>query len=111
MQERLPCQFASVDVSDVMGTSLTNVTKEILKFKVQPDTGARQEFFMDTPRSVSHEEMNQDEVDHHMSSPTTLPQLTNQDFDGYVKSADLVMVAFGAPWCPWSQRLEPVNSP
>jgi len=33
--ERLPCQFASVDVSDVMGTSLTNVTQHIVKFKAR----------------------------------------------------------------------------
>ena len=28
-----------------MGTSVTNVTKEILKFKVAPDSGHRQEFY------------------------------------------------------------------
>jgi len=63
---------------------------------------------MDAPHSISHAEMLKDEVDHHMANPTVLPQLNDKDFDQYVKGADLVMVAFGAPWCPWSQRLEPV---
>ena len=60
--ERLPCQFASVDVEDVMGTSVTNVTKEILKFKVAPDSGHRQEFYIDEQPSIVHEEMDAEEV-------------------------------------------------
>ena len=35
-------------------------------------------------------------------------QLTDHDFDRFVQMNGLVMIAFGAPWCPWSQRLEPV---
>ena len=32
---------------------------------------------------------------------------TEDDFERHVAGKDLVMVAFGAPWCPWSRRLEP----
>jgi len=106
--ERLPCQFASVDVSDVMGTSLNNITAEILKFKVQPDQGSRQEYFTELPHAVTHEELEQHEVVAHREQPASLPQLTDGDFDDYIKGSELVLVAFGAPWCPWSQRLEPV---
>lgn len=30
------------------------------------------------------------------------------DFDTFVSMSELVMVAFGAPWCPWSRKLTPV---
>jgi len=106
--ERLPCQFASVDVSDVMGTSLTNITAEILKFKTSPDQGQRQEYFTELPHAIAHEELAHHEVAEHKAQPASLPQLTDADFDEYVKGSDLMLVAFGAPWCPWSQRLEPV---
>lgn len=106
--ERLPCQFASIDVSDVMGTSLTNVTKEILKFKVSPDSGHRSEFYFEQDREIVHEEIEAADSHAIMANPGSLPTLTDHDFDTYVKGADLVMVVFGAPWCPWSQRLDPV---
>mmetsp|Transcript_79173 Transcript_79173/g.157411 ORF Transcript_79173/g.157411 Transcript_79173/m.157411 type:complete len:179 (-) Transcript_79173:1549-2085(-) len=61
--ERLPCQFASVDLFDVMGTSLTNITGDITKFRVSPDAGHRQEFFVDLPHAVKHERMDTDEED------------------------------------------------
>ena len=51
-QERLPCQFASVDLFDTMGTALTNVTKDISKFRVAPDTGHLKEFYVEAPRAV-----------------------------------------------------------
>ena len=41
--ERLPCQFATVDLFDTMGTALTNVTKDISKFRIA-DTGHMKEF-------------------------------------------------------------------
>jgi len=106
--ERLPCQFASVDLFDVMGTSLTNVTAEVIKFRVAPDAGHRSEFFVDEPRAVDHEDLDEDEVAALREMPDEMPRLTERNFDDIVKNHDLVMVAFGAPWCPWSQRLEPV---
>ena len=107
--ERLPCQFASVDLHDVMGTSLTNVTKDILKFRVAKDADHKEEFYVDAPRAVAHEELEDDEVAALDELPSTMQQLTRvNEFDMLVQNYDLVMVAYGAPWCPWSQRLEPV---
>lgn len=106
--ERLPCQFATVDLADVMGTALTNVTAEIVKFRVAPDTGHKNEFYVETPRAVKHEELDAGELEFLLTMPTDIPTLTEHDFDRFVKMNDLVLVAFGAPWCPWSQRLEPV---
>ena len=107
-QERLPCQFATVDLGDVMGTSLTNVTGEIIKFRVAPDEGHKSEFYVEDEKNVKHEEMNEMELALYKAMPENLPMLTEHEFDRFVKMNDLVLVAFGAPWCPWSQRLEPV---
>jgi len=106
--ERLPCQFAVVDVEDIMGTSVTNVSKEILKFKIAPDSGHRQEFYIDEQPSIVHEELDAEEAEMHMAMPTELPRLKDDDFERVVKQGDVSLIAFGAPWCPWSQRLEPI---
>ncbi len=83
--ERLPCQFASVDLYDVMGTSLTNVSTSLLKFKVAPDAGHRQEYFVDDDHRVAHEEIDAEVKDMLMAMPDTLPTLTDHDFDRFVK--------------------------
>mmetsp|Transcript_5408 Transcript_5408/g.17930 ORF Transcript_5408/g.17930 Transcript_5408/m.17930 type:complete len:483 (+) Transcript_5408:76-1524(+) len=107
--ERLPCQFASVDVSDVMGTSLTNVTQHIIKFKVAPEAGHRKaEYYRERDDDVEHEVLDDEEQGYLDTLPATLPQLNDHSFEQTIKSYDLVLVAFGAPWCPWSQRLDPV---
>jgi len=106
--ERLPCQFASVDLHDVMGTSLTNVTAEIVKFRVAPDAGHLQEFYVEAPRALKHEQLKDEEVEALTAMPESVPMLTENNFDAFVSGHDLALVAFGAPWCPWSQRLEPV---
>ena len=76
VQERLPCQFATVDLADVMGTSLTNVTAEIVKFRVAPDAGHKDEFYVEQPRSVKHEEMHEHELALFTSMPENVPQVT-----------------------------------
>ena len=106
--ERLPCQFTSVDLHDVMGTSLTNITGEIVKYRVAPDAGLRQEFYVEKPRAVQNEKLDDAEVAELESMPDSVPLLTDKIFDDFVTGHDVTLVAFGAPWCPWSQRLEPV---
>merc|ERR1740130_2503972 len=86
--ERLPCQFAVVDVEDIMGTSVTNVSKEILKFKIAPDSGHRQEFYIDEQPSIVHEELDPQEQEMHMARPTELPRLKDDDFERIGKAAD-----------------------
>eukprot|EP00316_Scyphosphaera_apsteinii_P012253 CAMPEP_0119341400 /NCGR_PEP_ID=MMETSP1333-20130426/102337_1 /TAXON_ID=418940 /ORGANISM="Scyphosphaera apsteinii, Strain RCC1455" /LENGTH=407 /DNA_ID=CAMNT_0007353357 /DNA_START=374 /DNA_END=1597 /DNA_ORIENTATION=+ len=106
--ERLPCQFASVDVSDVMGTSVTNVTQHIIKFKVAADKGHRDvTYFAErADKEIVHEDVEGHELE--IIEHSQLPQLHDAIFEQFIKSHDLVLVAFGAPWCPWSQRLDPV---
>ncbi len=104
--ENLPCQFAAIDVSDIMGTALTNISQQIVKFKVNPGDGHREgEYYMErADEAIEHEELAPDAL---VNAPV-LAQLDADTFEPSVKSADVVLVAFGAPWCPWTQRLDPV---
>jgi len=106
--ERLPCNFASVDLFDAMGTSLTNISADILKYKVTAGLGERSEFYIEHPHAVKHEQLEDHEVEYFRKLPDTLPMLHSDNFQQFAEAADLVLVAFGAPWCPWSQRLEPI---
>ena len=74
--ERLPCQFATVDLADAMGTSLTNVTAEIIKFRTATEAGAKQEFYVEEPRAVKHEDLNEEEMLQYKTMPENVPMVS-----------------------------------
>ncbi|KAK7405080.1 hypothetical protein VNO78_06264 [Psophocarpus tetragonolobus] len=99
----LSCEFASVDVSDVLGTHRLNITKTVRKFSIDSNlrpTGA--EFHSGTAaNAVKHDdEVDQESVEGSFS-------LTTHNFDNYVHQFPITVVNFYAPWCSWCQRLKP----
>lgn len=99
----LSCEFASVDVSDILGTNRLNITKTIRKFSIDPDlrpTGAE---FHSGP--ISHYIKHGDEVDEEPVDGSV--PLTAQNFDKYSHIHQILVVNFFAPWCYWSNRLKP----
>ncbi|KAK7257327.1 hypothetical protein RIF29_31213 [Crotalaria pallida] len=99
----LSCEFASVDVSDVLGTNRLNITKTIRKFSIDSNlrpTGA--EYHSGTvANAVKHdEEVDEESVEGSLS-------LTAHNFDKYVHQFPITVVNFYAPWCSWCQRLKP----
>ncbi|KAG4967974.1 hypothetical protein AAZX31_12G125600 [Glycine max] len=99
----LSCEFASVDVSDVLGTNRLNITKTVRKFSIDSNlrpTGA--EFHSGTvANAVKHD----DEVDEESVEGSF--SLTTHNFDKYVHQFPVTIVNFYAPWCSWCQRLKP----
>ncbi|CAL0328919.1 unnamed protein product [Lupinus luteus] len=99
----LSCEFASVDVSDVLGTNRLNITKTVRKFSIDSNlrpTGT--EFHSGTvANAVKHD----DEVDGESVEGSL--SLTTQNFDKYVHQFPITVVNFYAPWCSWCQRLKP----
>ncbi|XP_039072244.1 LOW QUALITY PROTEIN: protein disulfide-isomerase 5-3-like [Hibiscus syriacus] len=99
----LSCEFASVDVSDVLGTNRLNITKTIRKFSIDPHlrpTGAE---FHSGP--VLHSIKHGDEVDEETVEGAV--PLNGVSFDKLSHLYPILVVNFYAPWCYWSTRLRP----
>ncbi|CAK8577186.1 unnamed protein product [Lathyrus sativus] len=99
----LSCEFASVDLHDVLGTNRLNITKTVRKFSIDSNlrpTGS--EFHSGTiANAVKHD----DEVDEEFVEGA-LP-LTSHSFDKFIQEFPITVVNFYAPWCSWCQRLKP----
>jgi thiol-disulfide isomerase/thioredoxin len=100
---KLPCQFASLDVRDVIGTSRMNITTNIRKWKLSSHGKERTAEMTENQVAPKHEV-----EDKHPEDPVEKAQmLNNNNFKSYIQSNDLVLVNFYAPWCHWSRRLMP----
>lgn len=100
----LPCRFASVDIADVMGTHLQNVSSNIKKTRVSAG-GETIGSHHSPSESVRHAEPR-------ALQPENIPKLSPEMDVAKLKDAvlhkRLVLVNYFAPWCPWSRRLQPV---
>uniref|UniRef100_A0A6N2KFD8 Thioredoxin domain-containing protein n=1 Tax=Salix viminalis TaxID=40686 RepID=A0A6N2KFD8_SALVM len=91
----LSCEFASVDVSDVLGTNRLNITKTIRKFSIDHDlkpTGS--EFHSDSASSIME-----------MKLMKAVKVLYHSKLIILINTC--IIVNFYAPWCYWSNRLKP----
>ncbi|KAL5548275.1 hypothetical protein UlMin_003506 [Ulmus minor] len=99
----LSCEFASVDVSDVLGTNRLNITKAILKTPIDKDfksTGAEYDDEHDHSIHIKHG----DDIDEEVGEGSVL--LTEHNFDKFSHLYPILVVNFYAPWCYWSNRLK-----
>ncbi|CAN8326078.1 unnamed protein product [Cochlearia groenlandica] len=99
----LSCEFASVDVSDVLGTNRLNVTKTIRKFSIDSNlksTGS--EFHSGEVLKLIHhgDEAGEELVEDSVS-------LTGRNFDTFLHEFPIAVVNFYAPWCYWCNLLKP----
>ncbi|XP_010267738.1 PREDICTED: protein disulfide isomerase-like 5-4 [Nelumbo nucifera] len=99
----LSCEFASVDVSDVLGTNRLNITKTIHKFSIDSHLNPTGSEFhaAPIPMVIKHGD-DFDEALVEGSFP-----LTSANFDKYANNYQILVVNFYAPWCTWSTRLRP----
>lgn len=100
----LPCQYASLDIVDVMGTHIQNVSSNVLKTRVGADGGLLGHVFREPKAVVTAEPRGGKAED----VPQVSPELDEVSFMKLAKAKKLLLVNFYAPWCPWSQRLAPV---
>lgn len=102
----LSCEFASVDVSDVLGTTRFNITKTVRKFPIDPKLKmVGPEFHPGPiPNPVSHGDENHGSLEELGEGAVTL---TSENFDATSKEYPILVVNFYAPWCHWSNRLKP----
>ncbi|XP_052207300.1 protein disulfide isomerase-like 5-4 [Diospyros lotus] len=99
----LSCEFASVDVSDVLGTNRLNITKTIRKYPISADLRPTGSEFHSGPisRNIKHDE----EVDEEYAEGSIA--LGERNFDRISHKHQILAVNFYAPWCYWSNRLKP----
>ncbi|EEF39562.1 protein disulfide isomerase-like 5-4 [Ricinus communis] len=99
----LSCEFASVDVSDVLGTNRLNITKTIRKFSIDHDLNPTGSEFQSGP--VLHHIKHGDEIEGEVGEGSV--SLNSRNFDQYAQQYPILVVNFYAPWCYWSNRLKP----
>ncbi|KAF5814956.1 putative endoplasmic reticulum vesicle transporter, Thioredoxin domain, Thioredoxin-like superfamily [Helianthus annuus] len=98
----LSCEFASVDVSDVLGTNRLNITKTIRKYSINKQYQSNGHEFHSVPVAhVKHDE----KVDETYGEGSIT--LNSRNFDKVTHEHALVVVNFFAPWCHWSNLLSP----
>ncbi|KAK9269549.1 hypothetical protein L1049_001325 [Liquidambar formosana] len=99
----LSCEFASVDLSDVLGTNRLNITKTVRKFPIDPHLKSTGSEFHSGP--ISEIIKHGDEVDEEYGEGSI--SLTAHNFDRLSHEHPILVVNFFAPWCYWSNRLKP----
>eukprot|EP01040_Poterioochromonas_malhamensis_P004184 gene4183-4478_t len=103
----MPCEYAVIDVVDILGTRNDNVTVNVNKWQVD-ENGIRRGYEGRNPTQLDL--MHDNNLDHKMLTDNGIhaPMIGEHDFEPWLSNHEYVFVDFFAPWCIWCQRLHPV---
>lgn len=97
----LSCDYAVVDVYDVLGTNVQNVSKNIEKWQLD-ENGVKRIFSgrNKAQKEIQHDTHHPDIEELHKNGVHAIP-LTEDSFEDFLKEHKFSFVNFYAPWCIW----------
>ena len=101
---RISCEYASVDLNNILGTHKVNLTKNIRKWNLGDDGDRRLAEAAADAKDVEHEDRDHPEEEPDGDAAVSLNVNT---FDTFLQGNEVTLVNFYAPWCHWSRRLAP----
>lgn len=106
----LSCEYATLDVSDALGSKKLNLTKTVRKAPIDAETLKKVGYGVEDfqrPEPKYDDFFPEDDDDVPFDDADFAKPLDEASWDAHMKHYDVVIVNFFAPWCHWCQQLAP----
>lgn len=110
---RIPCQYTSVDLTDHMGQTLVNVTRNVEEWKIQEseqgNVSVIEQVHLRKDNSFIMNDLEHKYVETlHLAENYITEIQTVAEFRDFMPKYQVVLVNYHVPWCPYCTRLAPV---
>lgn len=106
----LSCEYATLDVSDALGSKKLNLTKTVRKAPIDAESLKKVGYGVEDfqrPEPKYDEFFPDEDGDLPFDEADFAKPLDEASWDAHMNHYDVVIVNFFAPWCHWCQQLAP----